>query len=73
MITPFMDERSDHPMGLRAATLLWGAAGMMVCGSMIPLEPNMLEEGLILEIAQRLIHGDRLYQDVVAFTGPLPF
>jgi hypothetical protein len=73
MITLFMDERSDHPMSLRAATLLWGAAGMMVCGSMIPLEPSLLEEGLILEIAQRLIHGDRLYQDVVAFTGPLPF
>jgi hypothetical protein len=40
---------------------------------MIPLEPNMLEEGLILEIAQRLVRGERLYQDVVAFTGPLPF
>jgi hypothetical protein len=48
-------------------------AGAFACGSMIPLEPNMLEEGLILEIAQRLIRGDRLYQDVVAFTGPLPF
>jgi len=52
---------------------MWGVLGAMACGSMIPLEPNMLEEGLILEAAQRLIRGDHLYQDVVAFTGPLPF
>lgn len=68
-----MDEQSDQPTNPRAALLLWGFTGAVTCGAMIPLEPNMLEEGLILEIAQRLIRGDRLYQDVVAFTGPLPF
>jgi hypothetical protein len=73
MITPFMDEHSQHSTTLRVATLSWGVAGVIACGSMIPLEPNMLEEGLILEIAQRLVRGERLYQDVVAFTGPLPF
>jgi hypothetical protein len=55
------------------ATLAWGVLGALICGSMVPLEPNMLEEGLILETAQRLVRGDHLYQDVVAFTGPLPF
>jgi hypothetical protein len=68
-----MTTRDDPPLDFPVATLLWGVAGAIGCGSMIPLEPNMLEEGLILEIAQRLNHGDRLYQDVVAFTGPLPF
>ena len=68
-----MKKRDDPQLDFPVATLLWGVAGAMACGSMIPLEPNMLEEGLILEIAQRLNHGERLYQDVVAFTGPLPF
>lgn len=33
----------------------------------------MLEEGLPLHVAQRLLQGDHLYRDVVFFTGPLPF
>ncbi len=68
-----MDGNDDSPTGLSRATLFWGLLGAMTCGSMIPLEPNMLEEGLILEAAQRLVRGDHLYQDVVVFTGPLPF
>jgi hypothetical protein len=68
-----MDGSDDSRTGLSRATLLWGVLGAMTCASMIPLEPNMLEEGLILEAAQRLLRGDHLYQDIVAFTGPLPF
>ena len=56
-----------------AVLVAWALAGAYACASVIGLEPNMLEEGLILEIAQRILRGDRLYQDVVAFTGPLPF
>ncbi len=73
ILTPLMRNRTDQPSQFPTATLLWGVAGALTCGSMIPLEPNLLEEGMILEIAQRLVHGDHLYQDVVAFTGPLPF
>jgi len=40
---------------------------------MAPLEPNLLEEGLALHVAQRLAHGEHLYRDVMVFTGPLPF
>ncbi len=68
-----MNTRRDHPSPRRAETLIWGAVGALLCGTMMLLEPNMLEEGMILEIAQRILRGDRLYQDVVAFTGPLPF
>jgi hypothetical protein len=38
-----------------------------------PFEPNLLEEGILLHIAQRIAHGEQLYRDVLAFTGPLPF
>jgi len=68
-----MIERLDTRSDSQLATLLWGLVGALSCASMIPLEPNMLEEGLILEIAQRLARGQHLYQDVVIFTGPLPF
>jgi hypothetical protein len=46
-----MDEHGRNPLSPSVATLMWGMAGALACGAMIPLEPNMLEEGLILEIA----------------------
>lgn len=58
--------------GLGAACC-WGAIGGLACASVAVLEPNVLEEGLPLHVAQRLLEGDRLYRDVVFFTGPLPF
>jgi hypothetical protein len=47
--------------------------GASVCAFMIRFEPNLLEEGLILHVAQRMLDGDRLYRDIASFTGPLPF
>ena len=52
---------------------VWALLGAAACAAMIPLEPSLLEEGLILHIAQRLVRGERLYRDIAAFTGPLPF
>jgi len=52
---------------------VWGALGALACAAMAPLEPNLLEEGLALHVAQRLARGEQLYRDVVVFTGPLPF
>ncbi len=52
---------------------LWGIAGFTACASISQLEPSLLEEGMHLHVAQRLARGERLYQDVFAFTGPLPF
>ena len=57
----------------RVVAWRWALVGALACAWMVPLEPNMLEEGFIVDIAQRLLRGDRLYQDVVAFTGPLPY
>ncbi len=39
----------------RFGPLLWAFLGLALCALVIPLEPNLLEEGLILEIAQRLV------------------
>jgi hypothetical protein len=54
--------------GLAWAVLAAGAAALVA-----PFEPNLLEEGILLHVAQRIAHGERLYRDVLAFTGPLPF
>jgi hypothetical protein len=51
----------------------WGLLSAAVCAWMIPLEPSLLEEGMIVQIAQRLLAGEHLYRDIVLFTGPLPF
>jgi hypothetical protein len=40
---------------------------------MIPLEPNLLEEGIALHLAQRMLQGEHLFRDLASFTGPLPF
>jgi hypothetical protein len=47
--------------------------GAGACLLVAPFEPNLLEEGILLHIAQRIAHGEHLYRDVLAFTGPLPF
>ncbi len=55
------------------AALGWALLGALVCWSMAGLEPNLVEEGTVVHVAQRIAHGDRLYRDIVFFSGPLPF
>jgi hypothetical protein len=52
---------------------LWGLLCALCCASVSGFEPNLLEEGIGLHVAQRLAEGERLYQDVLVFTGPFPF
>ena len=59
--------------GALLAALLWAGVGAGACLLLAPFEPNLLEEGILLHIAQRIAHGERLYRDVLAFTGPLPY
>jgi hypothetical protein len=56
-----------------APTLGWALVGAIACASVIILEPNMVEEGLVVHVAQRLAHGEHLYRDIVFFSGPLAF
>jgi hypothetical protein len=48
-------------------------AGMSAAAWVRGLEPNLVEEGLVLHVAERLLRGEHLYRDVAFFTGPLPF
>jgi hypothetical protein len=52
---------------------LWVAIGAVACAGMTPLEPSLLEEGLLVHFAQRMRAGEHLYRDLVFFSGPLPF
>ncbi len=66
--------QSDAPTRVSAAIAVgWGAAGAAACAAVAGLEPNMVEEGLVLHVAQRLVAGEHLYRDIVFFTGPLVF
>ena len=56
-----------------AFALLWAVVGGAACTTVIGLEPNLVEEGLLIHVAQRLVAGEHLYRDIVFFTGPLPF
>lgn len=51
----------------------WALTAALAAASVRGLEPNLVEEGMMLHIAERMAHGERLYRDVVFFTGPLPF
>jgi hypothetical protein len=51
----------------------WALVGALACASVIILEPNMVEEGLVVHVAQRIAHGEHLYRDIVFFSGPLAF
>jgi hypothetical protein len=53
--------------------LVWTLVGGGCCALVSGFEPNLLEEGIELHVAQRLAHGERLYRDVLVFTGPFPF
>ena len=66
-------DRAQPRIGGVVGGLLWALAGAGVCALAIPLEPNLLEEGLTLHIAQRIAAGEFLYRDMLAFTGPVPF
>src|SRR5262245_46945335 len=74
---PRMTDRGDPEPGARAlrssAVWLWALAGAGACLSVARLEPNLVEEGLVLHFAERLLRGEHLYRDLVFFTGPLPF
>ena len=54
-------------------TWLWVLLGGAACAAMAPLEPNLLEEGLMLHVGERMLDGDHLYRDVELVTGPVPY
>jgi hypothetical protein len=65
-----IDTRDQRPV---IAAGVWGVIGSAICIWMAGLEPSLLEEGLILHVAERMLAGEHLYRDVVFFSGPFPF
>jgi hypothetical protein len=37
------------------------------------LEPNLLEEGLLLHVGERMLDGEHLYRDIALISGPVPY
>ena len=66
-------ERSEPGSGAVAGAVAWAGIGALACAAMTPLEPSLLEEGMLIQVATRLVDGERLFVDVASFTGPLPF
>jgi len=64
-----MSEPALHRLTISA----WILLGIAICAWMTPLEPNLLEEGIALHLAQRMTQGEHLFRDLASFTGPLPF
>ena len=56
-----------------AAPLAWGIAAVVAGLAVAPLDPSLLEEGIVVHTAQRMLGGEQLYRDVVSHTGPLPY
>ncbi len=52
---------------------VWGLLGLTACLAIAGLEPNLVEEGLVVHVAQRLVSGEHMYRDITFFSGPLPF
>jgi hypothetical protein len=73
MASPASDPRRSRRIPDWLPVALWALAGGVCCALLRGLEPNLLEEGIELHVAQRLAQGERLYRDVIVFTGPLPF
>jgi len=73
-----MEHSGAHPRraaswGPAGAAGLWALLGAGACLAVAGLEPNLVEEGLVVHVAERLLRGEHLYRDIVFFSGPLPF
>jgi hypothetical protein len=82
MLRPRMDQataarpdRASTPGadGVWRGALAWAAVAALSGASVAGLEPNLLEEGIVVHAAERMAAGEHLYRDIVLFTAPLPY
>ncbi len=50
----------------------WALLGAVAGAAAAPLDPNLLEEGIVVHAAERMLGGEHLYRDIVLHTAPLP-
>jgi len=67
------DADLETPFAFGWGGVLWSLLGGLACLLMAPLEPNLIEEGLMVHVAERMLAGEHLYRDVVSVTGPVPY
>ena len=53
--------------------IAWAGIATAIGAVAAPLDPNLLEEGIVLHTAERMLEGDHLYRDVIIHTAPLPY
>ena len=66
-----MASLSDHSHTL--APIAWAGIATAIGAVVAPLDPNLLEEGIVVHTAERMVAGDHLYRDVIIHTAPLPY
>jgi hypothetical protein len=55
------------------APLLWALVAAAAGAVAAPLDPNLLEEGIVVHAAERMAAGEHLYRDIILHTAPLPY
>lgn len=55
------------------APIAWGCLAAAFGAATARLDPNVLEEGIIVHAAERMLHGEHLYRDIIVHTSPLPY
>jgi hypothetical protein len=71
-----MDGRDGEATGAVRAwrgPLGWALAAAAAGAVVAPLDPNLLEEGIVVHAAERMAGGEHLYRDVLLHTAPLPY
>ena len=78
MMAPVQSEPDEPPSEgaterSQGSIVTWALVATGICTWTSRLEPNLLEKGLILHLAQRIVGGEVLFLELASFTGPLPF
>ena len=67
------DDRATHAASALPGAVLWALVAAGFGASVAGLDPNLLEEGIIVHAAERMAGGEHLFRDIVLFTAPLPY
>jgi hypothetical protein len=67
------DDRATHAASALRGAAVWALVAAGFGASVAGLDPNLLEEGIVVHAAERMAGGQHLFRDIVLFTAPLPY
>ena len=67
------DDRATHAASALRGAAVWALVAAAFGASVAGLDPNLLEEGIVVHAAERMAGGEHLFRDIVLFTAPLPY